>query len=72
MWYKGDLVMLKKVFVFIIVCFGISIILPLGYFVVDILFLGSDIHSAFTSSARSFIIIFIITILGLLINSKNN
>lgn len=59
---------IKKVLSFILVCAIIAVILPIGYFVIGVLFLGNTPLAAFKDSALTFAIMFVITVIGLLLN----
>ena len=58
----------KKVLSFILVYAIIAVILPIGSFIIGVLFLGNTPLEAFKDSALTFAIMFVITVISLLLN----
>ncbi|OTO03255.1 hypothetical protein [Enterococcus sp. 5B3_DIV0040] len=62
---------IKKVLVFILSCAAISLILPLGYFIINLVFLGASFSEAFHDFLLTFGLMFVVTFIGLLWNKKD-
>ena len=58
--------MIKKVLIFILSCVAISIILPLGYFIVNLTLLGASFSEAFRDFLLTFSLMFFFTLIGML------
>ena len=63
--------MIKKVLVFILSCAVMAMILPLGYFFINLLFLGASFSEAFDDFLLTFGLMLVVTFVGLLWSKKN-
>ncbi|HGW6192714.1 TPA: hypothetical protein ACNHTG_003276, partial [Enterococcus faecalis] len=60
----------KKILVFIVTCIVIAGILPVGYFLISFIFLGSSFTSALKDLGLTFSIMFVVTVIGMLIKKE--